>query len=98
TLFLVGEPDKTGWAPERNKFLSPAALERVRQDPLVEIGYHSRSHPSLETLALGDLVQEIRRPNGERYFAYPGGHYSRDVVDAVKAEGYAAAYSIKPTL
>ena len=39
----------------------------------------------------------MRTPFGARYFAYPGGNYSNEAVDAVRAAGYEAAFSIKPT-
>jgi peptidoglycan/xylan/chitin deacetylase (PgdA/CDA1 family) len=98
-VFVIGSPESTGWRlDEEPPFLDRDAIERLRAEPLVEVGYHSRTHPNLDGLPLGKLVEEVKPPQGERYFAYPGGHYSADAVDTVKAVGYAAAYSIKPAL
>jgi peptidoglycan/xylan/chitin deacetylase (PgdA/CDA1 family) len=69
------------------------------------IGSHTRSHVSLpmetpETIAmeLKGSKQELEQHMGERvdHFAYPGGHFSADVVDAVARAGYRYAYTACP--
>ena len=98
-LFVIGSPQSTGWQlDEEPPFLSAEALGRLGHEPLVEVGYHSRSHPDLEKIADEDLAREVAAPFPAKYFAYPGGHYSSRAVEAVRAAGYSAAFSIKPTL
>lgn len=77
--------------------LDADALARVRAQPRINIGYHARTHADLRTLSGGALKDEVRPPFTARYFAYPGGNYSVEAVDAVRAAGYEAAFSIKPT-
>jgi peptidoglycan/xylan/chitin deacetylase (PgdA/CDA1 family) len=96
---------ETAALPVLKRFNAPATLfvigeaaGRLRGEPLVEVGYHSRSHPNLEELSGAALAEEVRPLGGERFFAYPGGHYSQAAIEAVKAARYKAAFSIKPTL
>jgi peptidoglycan/xylan/chitin deacetylase (PgdA/CDA1 family) len=69
------------------------------------IGSHTRSHVSLpmetvDTIAmeLEGSKQELERRMGERvdHFAYPGGQFTADVVDAVARAGYRFAYTACP--
>ncbi len=83
---------------QKNTFLSPDALAELAKDPLVEVGYHSMTHPSLARVAPGDLQREVRAPFPARYFAYPGGNHSPAAVQALKEAGYEAAFTIRPVL
>ena len=69
------------------------------------IGSHTRSHVSLpmespETVAeeLEGSKRELERRLGEQinHFAYPGGQFTTDVVDAVGRAGYKFAYTACP--
>ena len=97
TLFLVG--DRGAYQRRQGvPMLGDAVLARLREDPLVELGYHTQSHPDLRTLTPAELRAECAAPFPARYFAYPGGNYSTEARDAVAALGYEAAFSIKPDL
>ena len=98
TLFVIGDPAGADWDPKRNRFLTPEALERLRQEPLVELGFHTFKHPMLDELHGEALTHEVTAPWSARFFAYPGGHYSQEAIDAIRRAGYVAAFSIKPTL
>ena len=69
------------------------------------IGSHSATHPSLPTESPADVAEEVERSKrdleyqlGEpiEHFAYPGGHLSPTVVDALHAAGYQFAYTACP--
>jgi len=66
---------------------------------------HSRSHPDLRRLSRPALMEELAgaRQDLERllgrpvpYLAYPYGWYDENVVEAAKASGYRAAFSVQP--
>jgi peptidoglycan/xylan/chitin deacetylase (PgdA/CDA1 family) len=66
---------------------------------------HSRSHPDLRRLSRASLREELvgAREDLEEllgcsvpYFAYPYGWYNDEVLRAVKASGYTAAFSAQP--
>ena len=99
TLFIVQERETY----RRTLSTSPTmldtdAVERITRHSLVEIGYHTKTHPDVRTLSYEGLLQECRPPSPMRFFAYPGGGYSDDACRALKEIGYEAAFSIKPEL
>lgn len=99
TVFVVG--DESAARPVLGNtlpLLDADALARVGAHPRINIGYHSRTHANLGKLSGSALEDEIRPHFAVRYFAYPGGNYSAEAVDVVRAAGYGAAFSIKPTL
>ena len=99
TLFVMSEPESTGWHLDGGPaFLTQEAIARLSEEPLIEVGYHSRTHPNLDELPEYNLPAEVTPPPGMRFFAYPGGHHSRDAVRALERAGYAAAFTIRPTL
>lgn len=98
TVFVIGDTDEAQYRVDSEPFMTTEALARVAEEPLVEVGYHSRTHPNLDSLAEYQLGPEVTPPPGTRFFAYPGGHHSHDAVRAVERAGYAAAYTIRPTL
>ena len=66
---------------------------------------HSRSHPDLTQLSGPALMEELAGARRDLedllgrpvpYLAYPYGRYDENVLDAVKACGYAAAFSVQP--
>lgn len=98
-VFVIGEPQSTEWnLNEEPPFLTQDALARLKQDPSVEVGYHSRTHPNLAKLSEGELQKEVTPPLPARYFAYPGGDHSPAAAQALRAAGYEAAFTIRPTL
>ena len=58
---------------------------------------HSKTHRMLDGLPIGEVRKEVERNNCD-YFAYPGGHSSKEAIEAVKEAGYKGAFSIRPGL
>lgn len=98
-LFVVGDRQaygaRIGGMPP---MLSRADLDAISGHPLVEVGYHTLTHPDMRSLSFDKLVEEAAPPFPCRYFAYPGGNYSNEAKKAVASCGYAAAFSIKAEL
>lgn len=98
-VFVVGDRQTYG---ARNggtlQMLSQADLDVISRHPLVEVGYHTLSHPDIRSLGFEKLREEVEPPFPCRYFAYPGGNYSDEAKKAVASCGYAAAFSIKAEL
>lgn len=95
TVFVVGnEAAARGYLGTSIPLLSAEAIERLRAHPLIQIGYHSATHPNLARLGPDELVGEVVRPSGVRYFAYPGGNHSPEAVQTVREAGYKAAVTI----
>jgi peptidoglycan/xylan/chitin deacetylase (PgdA/CDA1 family) len=99
TIFVVSG-ELAGVSAQRR--MSPAQLRQLSQWS-VSVGAHSRSHPRLTDLDAGKLNLEIagsgddlRQLTGTpvSHFAYPGGRFSRRVVDAVQSAGFTAACSV----
>jgi len=72
-----------------------------------EIGAHSMSHPQLDCLTSDQAAQEIRQCKevlehvlGQSVdsFAYPHGHYNREVRQMVVDAGYSSASAVKDAL
>lgn len=96
TVFVVG--DNAAFCARFGNDLSLLTsdeCESIRTDPLVEMGYHSRTHADLAEISAADLEQECAPRFDARFFAYPGGRSSDAAINAVKNGGYAAALSIK---
>lgn len=83
-------------------------LEQVRQvgkSDSIELGAHTITHPYLPQLPRDAQEKEIigsMRTLSEitgrpvRYFAYPGGEYTRETINLVKNGGFEAAFAIIP--
>lgn len=97
-VFVIGEPAAATYRTDDMPLLSQDALERLHKEPLVEIGYHSKTHPNLARMTQGDLEKEVTPPFPARYFAYPGGNHSPEATQALRAAGYEAAFTIRPVL
>ena len=99
TLFAVGDAAGSREALRNDiPLLSAEALARVRARPLVEIGYHSRTHTNLAALRGDALARETAAASPARFFAYPGGKHSRQAAEALRQAGYDAACTIRPVL
>ena len=77
--------------------------EMARAD--VSFQSHSRSHPDLRQLSQPALMEELAGARQDLedllgrpvpYLAYPYGRYDENVIEAVKASGYAAGFSVQP--
>lgn len=102
TLFFLGSSESSRVALGNDQpLLSPSAIRRLEEHPLVTLGYHSYSHGNFARLPKNstDLLQtEVTSPIPVAYFAFPGGNYSKASLAAVHDAGYEAGFSIKPTL
>lgn len=99
TLFVVGSEEASRKQLGNDQpLMTPEAFARVRNHPLVTIGYHTRSHANLIKMNRTEIDEEVAPPVPLEYFAFPGGNYSRTAIAAVHDAGYEAAFSIKPTL
>jgi peptidoglycan/xylan/chitin deacetylase (PgdA/CDA1 family) len=99
TLFVMSDAEAS--RPRLHNdipLLSHDALERVQALPLVEVGFHGKTHANAAKLSERELRNEMERPRAMRYFAYPGGSYSHEAMRVAQQCGYAAAFSIKPGL
>lgn len=95
-VFTIGETGEAQYRVDDQPFMTPEALARIAQEPLVEIGYHSRTHPNLDDLPEYSLPAEVTPPSNMRFFAYPGGHHSQEAVRALERAGYQASFTIRP--
>ncbi len=99
TLFVIGDSVESRGALKNNiPLLTQEAVKRLGAHPLITIGYHSKTHANLSKLAKADIVQEVQPPFPADVFAYPGGNYSEEAIQAVREAGYRAAFSIKRNL
>ena len=100
------------WGPSNSRTshqtLTRHELQALAEDPLIEIGAHTLSHPVLSALAPEVQQYEIAGGKSEleamlgreiRPFAYPygrAGHYSAETVALVREAGYRIACSFQP--
>lgn len=112
TVFLVSDliGERDAWCETHNPDGATYPLmnaEQVRELRAKGFSFHShtRSHASLPTLSDDDLTKQLAGSRqaleallGESvdYLAYPYGHYDERVLQAVKAAGYRAAFSVQP--
>jgi peptidoglycan/xylan/chitin deacetylase (PgdA/CDA1 family) len=78
--------------------LSEEQVSEMENSRLITFGYHSKTHPSLTELHGAALDAELAPPKPYRYFAYPGGHHSKEAHEALARNGYCAAFTISPGL
>ena len=105
---LIGKKD--AWTDRENPsgethpLLGRGEIEAMARGG-VSFQSHSRSHPDLRQLSRLALMEELAGARQDLedllgrpvpYLAYPYGHYDENVLDAVKACGYTAAFSVQP--
>ncbi len=78
--------------------LSHDSIERLSVNPLVEFGFHGKTHANVAKLSESELREEMARPSDVKYFAYAGGSYSHEAMRIAEELGYDAACAIKPGL
>jgi len=99
TLFIVADREAyRRTLSTMPAMLSAEAVGRLEHHPLVELGYHTKTHPDVRKLDTKGLHAECIPPAPMRYFAYPGGGYSEQARSVLLEAGYEAAFSIKPEL
>lgn len=100
TVFVI--VDRTS-NPSYPNHLSWEQIEQISASGM-EIGSHTRSHPSLPTLGSAGLDEEVGHSKiileehlGQpvNSFCYPAGEYNQTVVDAVARAGYKQAVTVK---
>lgn len=97
TVFVVG--NRSAYQSRVSpRLLSNEELEELGANSLIEIGYHTSTHPDLRILDTEALEKECAAPFPVRYFAYPGGNYSSESIFILEGIGYDSAFSIKPDL
>ncbi len=99
TFFVNAKPIDDGYPG----YMTWAQVEQLSRSGM-DVESHSYSHPMLTRLSDEDLLQEIRkagdaieRHTGKRprLFSYPYGTYNRQVVEALRAEGYLGAVTLR---
>jgi peptidoglycan/xylan/chitin deacetylase (PgdA/CDA1 family) len=104
TVFAVARMPATelDWTVGEQRTLSEAELQALAQRPGITIGSHASTHPSLPTLGVEALADELR---GSRHtlaellgrpvdlLAYPFGHHDDQVRSAARSAGYRAAFT-----
>jgi len=99
TVFIVGEREQYRLSLGTDlAMLSDEDVAELKKNPLVEVGWHTHTHPNLKELSAGDTKKECTPPHPMRFFAYPGGNYSESAIDLVQKVGFSAAFSIKRDL
>lgn len=105
---LVGDHDRWMQHPGATRPLTPL-LTPAQIAEMAAAGFsfhsHSMNHRSLTALAGSALEEEIAGSRARlqallgtavEFFAYPYGHLDSQAVDAVRAAGYRAAFSVQP--
>lgn len=105
---LIGKQDS--WSGRENPsgktypLLGRREIEEMARE-CVSFHSHSRSHPDLSQLSQPALMEELAGARQDLedllghpvpYIAYPYGRYDENVIDAVKACGYVAGFSVQP--
>jgi len=99
TLFLVGDREQYRLNLGTDlAMLSDADVVELQKHPLISFGWHTKTHPNLGILPKESMAQEIIPPTPMSFFAYPGGNYSENAINAVQNAGFSAAFSIKRDL
>lgn len=90
-----------GGSQSRSSVLSWDELRRLASEG-VTLGAHTRTHPLMNRVSLGEAAAEAAgslEDLGRRIgsvlpiFAYPGGGFSREVVEALERAGFALAFA-----
>lgn len=87
------------------KGMTNEQLKQAGQEPLIEIGGHSVTHPFLSSLSVENQKKELSESKRlletltekpVRYFAYPSGDYNLDTIELLKELNYTAAFAVTP--
>lgn len=99
TLFVAGDRDayRTQLGTKLSMLVDTDIIG-LEAHPLVEVGWHTKTHPHLPQLSETKVIEECAPPTPMRFFAYPGGNYSDGAIRAVRDAGFLAAFSIKRDL
>lgn len=85
--------------------LSPAQILKASRSGLINVEGHTHSHPYLDQISkeaqLHEMLSnkstlEVISGKKVNYFAYTGGLYNLDSIDAVKEAGFKAAFAVTP--
>ena len=64
----------------------------------IDFQFHSKSHLLLDRLTTKEMKSELFNDENFNYFAYPGGHYAGEAIEALKLIGFKGAFTIRPGL
>jgi len=103
---LVKANETPAAVADRHRPLTVDELKRLAASPLIDIGGHTMSHPTLALMSLEEQLREIAGCRNTlqqivgtsmRAFAYPYGNltldYSPDTVSVVRRAGFALAFT-----
>ena len=103
-------PDAAEFAPpevfDRGfRGMSPDELGKLRDDPLIEVGAHTRFHPFLSRCTDAEIEAEMEEGRAylestvgtrPRFFSYPAGDYDHRAIRVAKRLGFEAAFCVVP--
>jgi peptidoglycan/xylan/chitin deacetylase (PgdA/CDA1 family) len=93
-------------AQSAHRPMSAHEVVTLAQQPLIDVGAHTVSHPQLATLPGDRQRDEIHASRAQlekligrtvAHFAYPHGSYAKDTIAEVKRAGYTCACSSRQT-
>lgn len=105
-------PDPAEFAPPEVfeggfRGMNPDELGKLRDDPLIEVGAHTRFHPFLSRCTDAEMEAEMEEGRAylesavgtrPRFLSYPAGDYDHRVVRAAKRLGFDAGFCVVPRL
>jgi peptidoglycan/xylan/chitin deacetylase (PgdA/CDA1 family) len=89
----------------RYKGVTEEQLQMIAKSDVLSLGGHTHNHPYLDQLSLDAQIQEMVVNNRiledlshakVSHFAYTGGVYNNDSLEAVRRMGYEAAFAVNP--
>lgn len=104
TIFVLGESQNAN-RKELDNHKKLLSLKQIKELHKLgwEIGYHTRTHSDLRQMSDKKLLEEIKQSKEIleqklgfkiRYFAYPRGIYSQNIIEIVKNAGYSNAFTV----
>jgi peptidoglycan/xylan/chitin deacetylase (PgdA/CDA1 family) len=104
TAFVLSCPEEANYAELETKkeFLSVMQLKDLKESGW-EIGSHSGTHTDFLHLSADQMDREIEKSKKEleerlgssiKYFAYPKGVYTQEILETVSKAGYSLAFSM----
>lgn len=85
--------------------LTETQIAALGKSDLFEIGGHTHNHPYLDQISVSTQLVEMMQNKGilegisgkpVHYFAYTGGVYNTDSIEAVKKARFEAAFAVRP--
>lgn len=104
TIFILGDDKKANRSEMENDldFMTKSEI-KILNNSGWEIGSHTNTHANLHKLSTDELVYEISTSKKKienrigvdvKYFAYPKGKYSDEIIKIVAQSGYSYAFTV----